>query len=213
MAMPFRAQHALPVFILNSKKNFMHQKFHLRNAVLMLMIILVAAIRLFNNFNTHVSVLANYSPLAAMALFGSAYFKGYIKPYLFSLLSIFISDVILFATVHKQYGNGFLYGGWYYVYGAFLLIAVFGRFILKKISVQNIALSIIIAVFIHWVVTDFAVWFGSKTYPQTWTGFNACLAVAIPFELRLLIATCIYSVIMFGVFEWMKKKYPALQNA
>jgi uncharacterized protein DUF6580 len=213
MDIPFREQRSQLVFILNSKKKFMHQKFQLRNTVLMLIIVLVAAIRVFNNFNTHITALANYSPLAAMGLFGSAYFKGYIKPYLFSLLAIFLSDLVLFATVYKDYGNGFLYNGWQWVYGAFLLIAICGRLIIKKITVKNIALAIVASVFIHWIVTDFGMWLDSKTYAQTWSGFNACLAAAIPFELRLLIATCIYSVIMFGVFEWIKKKNPALQNA
>jgi hypothetical protein len=173
---------------------------------------LIAAIRVFNNFSTHVTALANYSPLAAMALFGGAYFKGYIKPYIFSLLAIFLSDIILFATVHKQYSNGFLYDGWQWVYGAFILIAVCGRFIIEKIKLQNIALAIVAAVFIHWIITDTGMWIGSKTYAQTWSGFNACLAVAIPFELRLLLATIIYSTIMFGVFEWMQRKNPSLQT-
>ena len=188
-------------------------KFNPRNAVVLLIIIVIAVIRVFNNFSTEMTALANYSPLAAMALFGSAYFKGNIKPLLFPLMAIFISDIILFATVYKQYGNGFLYDGWLWVYGAFLLIAINGKLIIRKVTVKNIALSIIVAVFIHWIVTDFGVWIGSATYPQTWSGFNACLAAAIPFELRLLTATAVYSAIMFGVFELVQRKYVALRSA
>lgn len=191
----------------------MQKKFNPRNAVLMLIIVLIAFIRVFNNFSTHITVLANYSPLAAMTLFGAAYFKGKGKALLFPLLTIFLSDLILFATVFKDYGNGFLYEGWMWVYGAFVLIALSGKFIIQKINIQRIALAIVAAVFIHWIVTDLGVWIGSKTYPQTWTGFNACLAAAIPFELRLLTATIVYSAIMFGVFELVKRRSPALQTA
>ena len=148
-----------------------------------------------------------------MALFGGAYFKQNIKVVLFPLLAILLSDLILFATVFKEYGNGFLYDGWYWVYGAFVLMALTGKLIIRKITIPRIAFAIIAVVFIHWIVTDFGVWLGSTTYPQTWAGFNACLAAAIPFELRLLTATIIYSAIMFGVFEWIKHKNPALQVA
>lgn len=191
----------------------MDKKFNPRNAVLMLIIVLIAFIRVFNNFSVHITVLANYSPLAAMTLFGSAYFKDNLKAILFPLLTIFLSDLILFATVYNDYGNGFLYDGWMWVYGAFLLIAVVSKYIIQKINMQRIAVAVIVAVFIHWIVTDLGVWIGSKTYPQTWAGFNACLAAAIPFELRLLTATIIYSAIMFGVFEFVKRKNPALQTA
>jgi len=83
---------------------------------------------------------------------------------------------------------------------------------MKKISMQRIALAIVVSVFIHCIVTDFGVWLGSKTYPKTWSGFNACLVAAIPFELRLITATIFYSAVMFGVFEWVKGKNPVLQT-
>jgi len=186
------------------------KKFNPRNAVVLLIIVVIAAIRVLNNFSTEMTALANYSPLAAMALFGSAYFKGNIKPLLFPLMAIFISDIILFSTVYKEYGNGILYDEWYWVYGAFLLMAISGKLIIRKVAVANIALSAIVAVFIHWIVTDLGVWIGSSAYPQTWAGFTACLAAAIPFELRLLIATIVYSAVMFGVFELMQRRYVAL---
>src|SRR5205809_1696783 len=107
-------------------------KFNPRNAVVLLIIIIIAAIRVANNFSSNITVLANYSPLAAMALFGSAYFKGNVKPLLFPLMAIFISDVILFSTVYKNYGNGILYDGWLWVYSAFLLIAISAKLLIKK---------------------------------------------------------------------------------
>lgn len=188
-------------------------KFNPRNAVVLLIIIVIAAIRVLNNTSGNITVLANYSPLVAMTLFGGSYFKGNTKLLLLPLLTIFISDIILYATVYKNYGDGFLYSGWYWVYGAFLLIAICGKLIIKKVNVQNVVVAIVTAVFIHWIVTDFGVWIGSKTYAQNWSGFMACLNAAIPFELRLLLATTVYSTIMFGVFEVMQRKYPMLKVA
>ncbi|MBS1934615.1 MAG: hypothetical protein JST96_11490 [Bacteroidetes bacterium] len=187
-------------------------KFNPRNAVLLLIIIIIAIIRVLNNFSTGITPLANYSPLAAMALFGGAYFGGRIKPLAFPLAAIFISDVILFATVYKQYGNGFLYSGWVWVYAAFLLIAWSAKLIIKKVKVHSLVMAIVVAVLIHWIVADLGVWIGSAKYEQNLSGFTACLIAAIPFELRLLTATIIYSAIMFVVFEWMKKRFHVLQT-
>lgn len=188
-------------------------KFNPRNAVVLIIIIVIAVMRVLNNSGLGMEMLANYSPLAAMALFGSAYFKGNVEPLLFPLMAIFVSDVVLFATVYKAYGNGILYDEWYWVYGAFLLIVISGKLIIRKITVTNIGIAAITGVFIHWIVTDFGVWIGSSSYPQTWAGFIACLAAAIPFELRLLTATILYSTIMFGVFELIQRRYPALKSA
>lgn len=182
-------------------------KFNPRTVLLLLITAVIAVLRVYFNFSENMTAMANYSPLAAMALFGGSYFKGNIKPALFPLAAIFISDIILSATVYKQYSNGFLYDGWFWVYGAFALIALCGKFIIRTVTVHSIALSILAAVFIHWIVTDFGVWLGSTAYPQTLNGFIACLAAAVPFEIRLMLATVIYSSIMFGVFEFARKKY------
>lgn len=189
----------------------MHKKFEPRNTVLLLIIAVIAAIRIFNNTGLAASGLANYSPLAAITLFAGAYFKGNARVLLVPLLTIFISDVILYATVYKDHGNGLLYDGWLWVYGAFLLMALAGKFILRRLTLHRMAAAIVAAVFIHWIVTDLGVWAGSSTYPQTLAGFYACLAAAIPFELRLLTATVVYSAVMFGVFGFVQQRYPILQ--
>lgn len=182
-------------------------KINLRTALLLFITIVIAALRVYSNYSTSMTALANYSPLAAMALFGGSYFKGNIKPFLFPIITIFISDLFLFATVYKEYGNGFLYDGWAWVYSAFVLMALCGKYIIRTATIQHIGIAILAAICIHWLLTDFGVWLGSKTYPQTWAGFMACLAAAIPFEIRLLVSTVVYSVVMFGVFELLQKKY------
>lgn len=170
-----------------------------RDIILFAIIVAVALIRVLNNTSPNFEALANYSPVAAMALFGAAGFKGSIKAMIVSVLALLLSDFVLYETLYKNYSTSFLYEGWYWVYGAFVLMAMVGRLIIKSISVRSVATAVIAAVFIHWIVTDFGVWFGSTTYPQTLAGFWACLAAAIPFELRLLSATIIYSAVMFGL--------------
>ena len=90
-------------------------KFNPRTVLLLVFITAIAAVRVIINFDTQISPLANFSPVGAMALFGSAYFNKRWKAFSFPLLMLFLSDFILQQTVFKAYGNGILYGGWYWV--------------------------------------------------------------------------------------------------
>jgi hypothetical protein len=187
------------------------KNFNPRTTVLFIFIFLTASLRVIFNFNHEISPLANYSPLGAMALFGGAYFNRRWKAFAFPLLMLFISDFILHQTVFKKYGNGFLYSGWYWVYGAFALMVLVGSWLLKKITVTNFLASVLICVLIHWIVTDLGVWIGSKTYAQNINGFIYCLEKAIPYEWRFTAGTLSYGIILFGSFEWMKRRYAVLK--
>src|SRR5829696_2764598 len=182
-----------------------------RTIIVLLMIIITASVRVLFNFSYEISPIANFSPVGAMALFGGAYFTRQWKAFSFPLLTLFVSDFVLQQTVFKPYGNGgLLYGGWYWVYGAFALMTLAGRWLMKKISVSNFLLSTFVCVMIHWLVTDFGVWMGSKIYAQTLGGYVDCLVAAIPYESWFLMGTLVYGVILFGAFELIKKKYKIL---
>jgi len=191
----------------------MSKNFDPGTATLLIFISAVATLRIAFNFSTEISPLANFSPVGAMAIFGGAYFNKRWKALFFPLLMLLFSDFILSQTVFKKYGNGFLYAGWYWVYGAFAMIIFVSRWIFKKISINRFLVSVVACVFIHWIVTDFGVWIGSTRYPQTFNGFAICLENAIAFEWRFLAGTLLYGIALFGVFELMKTKYPALRTA
>src|SRR4029079_18054500 len=138
---------------------------------LLVFIAAIAAIRVVFNFNAEISPVANFSPIGAMALFGGAYFNKPWKAFAFPLLMLFISDFILQQTVFKAYGNGILYSGWYWVYGAFALMTLSARWLLKKVTIESFMLSTLICLVIHWIVTDIGVWNGSKIFSQNLNGF------------------------------------------
>jgi hypothetical protein len=190
-----------------------HKNFDPRTIILLVFISATAALRVIFNFNCEFLRLQNFSPIGAMALFGGACFNRKWKAFAFPLLMLFISDLILHQTVFKKYGNGFLYDGWYWVYGAFALMVIIGRWLLKKITVTHFLLSVLVCVLIHWIVTDLGVWIGSKIYPQNMNGFMACLVNAIPYEWRFLAGTLSYGIILFGLFEWMTRRFTVLKIA
>ena len=188
-------------------------KFNPRTLVLLLMILVIGIVRVIFIADDKFSSVNNFSPLGAMALFGGAYFNKNWKALGFPILTLFLSDVFLSLTVYSELSNGILYGGWYWVYGAFVLMTMAGRLLIKKITPVSILVATIVSVCIHWLVSDIGVWYGSAIYAQTLSGYIACLVAAIPFELRFLTGTLVYGAILFGAFEWMQQKYSALKTA
>jgi len=180
-----------------------------RTVVLLLFIIVVAALRLasFSGWGP----LTVFTPIGAMALFGGAYFRGNVKPFAFPLLTLFISDVILSFTVMSQYRSGLLYTGWFWTYGAFALMTIAGKLIIKEVSVKNIVTATVVATLIHWLVSDIGGCLAEDQF--SFTLYSQRLITAIPYEWRFLGGTAIYSAIMFGLFEWLQKKYVSLKPA
>lgn len=187
------------------------QKFNPRTIVLLVFMIAVAALRVMLNAKWGFAFLSSFTPVGAMAIFGGAYFTSK-KSFVFPLLTLWLSDIFLSRFV---YGNEWhlFYGGFYWVYIAFALMVIAGKLLLKNISVKKILVTALVITFIHWIVADMGVWLAGSMFPKTIGGFWACLAAAIPFERNFLAGTLLYSAIMFGSFEWMRSKYPALKIA
>jgi hypothetical protein len=180
-----------------------------RGIVLLLIIVAVAALR-FASF-TGMGPLTVFTPVGAMALFGGAYFKGNLKPLLFPLLTLFLSDVVLAFTVLAEHRVGILYAGWVWTYAAFALMAVAGKLIIRNITIRNIAIAVVAATCIHWLVSDLG---GCVQDNQlSMTVYVQRLMTALPYEWRFLGGTAIYSALMFGAFEWLQRRYSALQPA
>lgn len=184
----------------------MAKKISVRFYVLAIMILIAGLSRL-------VVHLDNFTPIGSMALFGGAYFSSKWKAYLLPLLSLFLSDMII-QGIFLQGKYGFpLYDGWYWVYGTFALIVFFGNQLLKKITVPTIVIASILSALAHWIITDFWVWYSGcniTVYTKDLNGFILCYIMAIPYMANFLFGTLFYSAILFGSFEFAKKRFPIL---
>lgn len=106
-------------------------KINPRFAVLIFLMNLVAAMRISNAAS--LTSLSNFTPIGAMGLFGGVYFTKQWKAILFSLLTLFASDLIIQVIVlNGKYG--FMYSGWYWIYGIFISITFIGKWLLKKVT-------------------------------------------------------------------------------
>ena len=195
----------------------MKQTLNPRFLTLLCFILAIALLRIANS--TQLTPFAQYTPLGAMGLFGGAYFSSRWKAFAFPIVTLLVSDLVINEVVfHGKYGV--MYDGWYWIYGTFAVIVLFGKVILQKINVKNVVLAAVIASVSHWVLADTTVWIGGGTDLRTmlplshdWAGYVQCLTQGFPFMKNFLIGTLAYSALMFGAFELLQVRFPKLAIA
>lgn len=195
----------------------MKQSINPRFTTLLCFILALALIRIINV--AQLSPVANFTPLGAMGLFAGAYFSQRWKAFFFPLLTLFISDIVINNVI---YGGkyGFIYGGWYWVYGIFALIVFLGNVLLKKVNLKNVVVASVVAAITHWVLSDFTVWLGGGIDLRTqlplsrdWAGLQQALTQGFPFMRNFLAGTLAYGALFFGGFELLKIRFPQLSVA
>lgn len=155
----------------------------------------------------------NFTPIAAIALFGAAYIAPRWLAVLLPLVSLWLSDLFLNNIIYSEYNEGFVWftGSLFWIYGSFLLISLLGFFALGKISAGRIAGISVIASVLFFLISNFGVWVLGGMYPLTASGLIACYTAAIPFFGNTLLGDLCYTGTMFASFALLQKKFPSLQ--
>jgi hypothetical protein len=130
----------------------------------------------------------NFTPIAAMALFGGVYLN---KKYAFAipLGAMFISDIFL----------GF-HSAMPYVYGSFILTGAIGLWLKNHKSAKNIICASLISSILFFLITNFGVWAGGW-YPQNLNGLLESYIMGIPFFKNTVLGDLIYTGVFFGAYE------------
>ncbi len=191
------------------------KQINIRFIVLLVVTLLVGFFRVMSH-QLDLGPIANFTPIGAMALFGGVYFKNYSKAYLFPIITLFLSDVILMQVFYPEHSNGLLYKGWYWTYIAFALMVLIGGYI-EKLNIKNFLISAVSAALIHWIVADFGVWLGGGknmvtglSYTRDFNGLINCYLLAIPYMKNMLLGNLIFGAILFGSFELAQRRFPIL---
>lgn len=143
----------------------------------------------------------NFSPIAAMALFGGAAFADKRAAFLMPLAGLFLSDLVL----------GF-YAITPVVYGSFALIVCLGFWVRRRRSVGRIAGAAMMSALLFFVVTNFGVWAMGQLYPPTPAGLVACYVAAIPFFQNTLLSNLSYSALLFGGLAIAENRFATLRE-
>jgi len=141
----------------------------------------------------------NFAPIAAMALFGGAYFTKKWAAFLVPLAAMFITDLFL----------GFHATMWA-VYLSFVIIVLLGMVMIKQKKIGNLFFASVSASVLFFVITNFGLWISTPYYVKTGAGLAACYTAAIPFFHHTLLGDLLFVGIMFGLYELVKAKFPSL---
>lgn len=159
----------------------------------------------------------NFTPIAAIGLFGAAYFSKKSWALIIPFAALFISDLLVnniyYPIFFPEFYKGFTFmsAGWYWYYGAFALIIGLGFLTLNKVKPLSLIGTGLGASIIFFLVTNFGAWLASPTlYSTTPSGLLACYTAGIPFFWNTLAGDLFYIGVMFGSFEFLKNRYPNL---
>lgn len=185
------------------------EKINPRFMVLAIIMIAAAAMRIPNAAD--MTPWSNFTPIGAMGLFGGAYFSKKWKALGFPLLTLLASDLIINLFIFDgRYGA--MYSSWYWVYGGFCVIVLMGSWLLKKITVLNVLFTGIAATLAYWLIVDFGSFLvgctdvvSGRTMDYSFRSLVQSYVQGAPYIKNFLIGTLVYSAVMFGILEWMKR--------
>jgi|APEBP8051072266_1049373.scaffolds.fasta_scaffold01116_2 hypothetical protein len=152
------------------------------------MIVMAAGMRLIPHW-------PNFTPIAAMALFGGAYLNDKRLAYVVPFAAMLLSDLVI--GMHDTM---------WAVYLGFAMIVSMGFFLRKNNSVLKTAGVALGSSILFFVVTNFAMWASGTYYTMDLTGLIQCYVAAIPFFGYSAAGDLFYTGLMFGVFEYAKVK-------
>lgn len=144
----------------------------------------------------------NFAPIAAMALFGGAYFNKKWAAFLVPLTAMFVTDLVL----------GFHATMWA-VYLSFALIVGLGIIMLKEKKIGSIFFASVISSVSFFIITNFGIWLSTGYYEKTGAGLAACYTAAIPFFHQTLLSDLFFVGILFGAYHLVKQKLPQLAES
>lgn len=160
-------------------------------------ILAIAAIILSAVFMRLIPHAPNMSPIGALALF-----SGIVMPNIMgisiSLIALFISD--LFLGFHATMP---------FVYGSFVLIAMLGYILRKKVSLVKVGIGSLLGSILFFIITNFGVWLTSAMYEKNIGGLVRAYDMGIPFFRNTLFGDLLYNAIFFMsyvVFQSVSKK-------
>ena len=137
--------------------------------------------------------LLNFSPVFAALLFGGAHLKRRDAIW-YPLALLAASDVLLTTLVYRMR----LGWGQSITWLAFAVVALIGCWLRKRETVARIGVAALAGPTAFFLISNFGVWLGWHMYPATWDGLATCYAAALPFYRNSLVASVVYSAVLFG---------------
>lgn len=147
-----------------------------------------------------------FAPQIAIALFGGMIFKNRVMSFMLPLASMLVSDAlyqILFLNGYTDI-QGFYSGMWvnYLCLASVVLIG----WAFKQVTVKNVLLGSLLGPTWFFLISNFFVWLGSVSIPQTGAGLLQTYTLGLPFYQFSVTGTLFFSAVLFSVWYVVVRK-------
>lgn len=157
----------------------------------------------------------NFTPVAALALYGGAKGKNSALSFLLPLAVMAFSDILVMYFLYPENGNPFAYFltlDVLAVYVSFLLIAGIGMLIKQKQKAGIIVAASLVSSLLFYGITNLSSWY--QFYPHTFEGLSLAYLAGIPFYnnevtgsffLNQFAGDLFFNTVLFGAHAWVAK--------
>lgn len=143
----------------------------------------------------------NFTPIAAIALFGGAHFARPRTAFAVPLAAMLLSDAVL--GLHATLP---------FVYVSFVGIVALGLLLRRRRTVLNVGAAALASSVGFFAVTNFGAWAVGGLYPHTAAGLAAAFVAALPFYAPTLAGDLVYTAVLFGGFALAQRALPVLRE-
>jgi len=138
----------------------------------------------------------NFTPIAAMALFGGTYLKRKELAYIIPVAAMLLSDAIIgFHEVMLP------------VYASFLIIVFIGFLLRSRVNPVNIVSASLFSSLLFFLITNFASWLtGMMPYAPGFPGLIQAYIAGLPFFFNGLLGDLFFNGLFFSAFYFLTSK-------
>jgi hypothetical protein len=144
----------------------------------------------------------NVSPVAAMALFGGAFFVDKRMAFIVPFVALFVSDLILG-----------LHDTMIFVYAGFALTVAIGFLLKDRVTLTNTAFAAVASSVLFFLLTNLGAWMTSGLYAKSAEGLMQSYAAGIPFFQNSLLGNLVYTAVIFSAYVFLQKALPVLKES
>ena len=145
--------------------------------------------------------LPNVSPVAAMALFGGAYFADKRMALIVPFLALFLSDLVLG-----------LHDTMIFVYAGFGLTVAIGFLLKDRVTVTNTAFATVFSSLLFFLLTNLGAWMTSGLYAKSAEGLMQAYVAGIPFFQNSLLGNLVFVAVIFSGYHLLQKNIAVLSG-
>ena len=167
-----------------------------RNLFILALIVLAAGLRVFGGLPY------NFTPVAAIALFGGAMLSNRALGFIAPLAIMLISD--LFIGFHSSM---------FAVYAALIGVVAIGQVVRKNPTMLRALGGALAGSVLFFLVTNAASWLVLPQYTKDLSGLFNSYVAGIPFFRGTLMGDLLFTSIFFGSYKLAEYRFPSLVKA